>query len=351
MAEALSTQYSGCSNYTFAVKPESLSQELAEMSAQLAATFPAGCVEPTQTNGSPTLYLFAMYEGKLTARLSIWAEPELLLAPTASQLNLPSFDTEVKLGFIGHYAATSLGAGLELLELADWELKRRGVNTVIGPVDGSTWKRYRLMTQSTGERSFPLEPVNPLSWNAHFQRSGFKVVKTYGTSINRDLEIKDPECQLLSTKLANQSVKLRSLNVHNLLWDLDGIYQVTMEAMKNNFLFSPADKALFLKEQMKLTTLADPELVVVAEQRGKIVGYLFSYPDTDRLIMKTIARDSDSNLKGLGRMLYQEVHSRAYEKGFREAVHALYATGNTASDISTMYGQSIRSYAVYGKAL
>lgn len=355
MAEALSKHYSGCLNYTFAVKPENLSSELAEMSAKFANSFPAGCVEPILTAGSPTLHLFAMYEGKLTGRCSIWTEPKLLFPPTPEQLTLPVLGGELKLGFIGHYAASSHRAGLELLELAEWELKRRGCNVVIGPVDGSTWRRYRLISDSCAERIFPMEPVNPSSWNKHFQHSGFKVIKTYGSSINRDLSAKDPDSKAIKTRLTRQGVKLRSLNTDNLLNDFDGIYKVTMEAMKNNFLFSPADKSAFMKEKMKLTALADPELVVIAQRKDKIVGYLFSYPDRSaeqqRLIMKTIARDSDENLKGLGRLLMQEVHTRANDKGFREAIHALYATGNAANEISTMYGESIRTYSLYGKAL
>ncbi len=357
MAEALSTHYSGCLNYTFAVKPDSLSSELFEVSTNFAAGFPTGCVESSIMSGEPALYLFAMYEGKLTARCSIWVEPQLLFAPTAEQLNLPPVNAQPKLGFIGHYAATSLRAGMELLELAEWELKRRGCNVAIGPVDGSTWKRYRLMTKSSGERLFPLEPVNPLSWNQHFQHAGFGALKTYGSSVNEELDAKDPDGKTIKAKLTRHGVKLRSLSLANLSSDLEGIYKVTMEAMQNNFLFSPVDRASFLKDQMKLTALADPELVVVAERAGEVVGYLFAYPDRktessqERLIMKTIARDPDSKLKGLGRILYQEVHSRAYEKGFREAIHALYTTGNTASEISSMYGKSIRSYAVYGKVL
>lgn len=357
MAEALSTHYSGCLNYTFAVKPESLSSELAEISSKFASSFPFGCIEAVQTSGTPSLYLFAMYEGKLTARCSLWTEPKILFPPSAEQLNLPGLKGEVKPGFIGHYAASSLRAGMELLELADFELKRRGCNVAIGPVDGSTWRRYRLISESCGERIFSLEPVNPLSWNKHFQGAGFKAVKTYESSINKDLDARDPDGKSLKSKMTRQGVKLRSLNVEDLSSDLEGIYRVTMEAMQHNFLFSPVDRASFLKEQMRLTSLADPELVVIAEKAGTVVGYLFAYPDQNsaafepRLIMKTIARKDDVKLKGLGRLLYQEVHSRAYEKGYREAVHALYSTGNTASEISSMYGEPIRTYALYGKSL
>jgi len=297
-----------------------------------------------------------MYEGRLTARCSIWADPKLLHTPTAKELNLPG-DQSVRLGFIGHYAASSLRAGLELLDLAAAELKRKGCNVVIGPIDGSTWKRYRLITDTCGESIFSLEPFNPLGWNNHFQMAGFSTVKTYGSSINKDLSSKDPDMKAIKSRLSKNGVKLRSLDTDNLANDLEGIHQVTMDAMQSNFLFSPLDKGAFFKEQMKLTALADPELVVLAEREGKIVGYLFSYPDranieiAQRLIMKTIARGQDEKLKGLGRYLFQEVHSRAYEKGFREAIHALYATGNTASEICSFYGEQIRSYALYARAI
>lgn len=357
MTEALSAPHSGCLNYTFAVKPESLSFELAEISTKFALSFPHECVEPTQTNGSPSLYLYAMYEGKLTARCSLWTEPKLLIAPSKDELPLRTQNHEAKIGYIGHYAATSLKAGIELLDLAEFELKKRGCNFVVGPIDGSTWRRYRLLSESCGERIFSLEPVNPLSWNKHFLDAGFQVIKSYGSSLNKELDRRDPDSKAIKARLTRQGVKLRSLKADDISNDLEGIFRVTMEAMQNNFLFSSIDRASFLKEQMKLTALADPELVVLAERGGKIVGYLFAYPDQNsaafqpRLVMKTIARLQDEKLKGLGRLLYQEVHSRAYEKGYREAVHALYANGNKASEISSMYGETIRTYALYGKAL
>jgi len=357
MTEALSAPHSGCLNYTFAVKPESLSSELAQISTKFALSFPHECVEPNQTNGSPSLYLFAMYEGKLTARCSIWTEPKLLFPPSADELAVRTQSQEAKIGYIGHYAATSLRAGRELLDLAEFELKKRGCNIVLGPIDGSTWRRYRLISESSGERIFSLEPVNPLSWNKHFIDAGFKIVKSYGSSLNKELDSRDPDSKSIKARLTRHGVKLRSLNTNEIGNELEGIFRVTMEAMQNNFLFSSLDRHSFLKEQMKLTSLADPELVVLAEKGGKIIGYLFAYPDQNsaafqpRLVMKTIARLQDEKLKGLGRLLYQEVHSRAYEKGYREAIHALYANGNKASEISSMYGESIRTYALYGKSL
>lgn len=341
MAEPLST------HYTFAVKPESLSSELSEMSTTLAKQFPQGCTEHLQTTGNPDLYVFAMYEGALTARCSLWIEPGIERIKASAK----------KTGFIGHYAATEDSAGEELLDFAEFELKKRGCGTAIGPVDGSTWKRYRLVTQSSGEKYFPLEPVNPLKWNQHFLNAGYSVAQNYGSSINRDLSTVDPEARAIKAAFRKAGVRLRSLNMENLLSDLQGIHQVTMSAMKSNFLFSPIEQSNFVREYGRLASMSDPDLVVIAELDNQIVGYLFAYPDpnaapeTPRLIMKTIARLPDEKLKGLGRLLFQEVHARAHEKGFNEAIHALYARGNRANGICDKYGETFRNYAVYGKNL
>ena len=43
----------------------------------------------------------------------------------------------------------------------------------IGPVDGNTWQRYRLITEPGTEPPFFLEPDNPDAWPGQFTAAGF----------------------------------------------------------------------------------------------------------------------------------------------------------------------------------
>lgn len=94
-------------------------------------------------------------KGEIVARCSLWwSEPP----PLAGQGP----------GIIGHFAAlNALDAG-ELLDAACLELARHGCTVAVGPMDGNTWRRYRLLTGRGPERPFFLEPDNPDEWPAFF---------------------------------------------------------------------------------------------------------------------------------------------------------------------------------------
>ena len=69
--------------------------------------------------------------GAITARCSLWWRS----APP-----LPGH----RPGIIGHYAAGAEAAGTALLKAACRELAARGCTVAVGPMDGNTWRSYRL---------------------------------------------------------------------------------------------------------------------------------------------------------------------------------------------------------------
>ena len=98
--------------------------------------------------------------------------------------DLPSLEGK-KLGFIGHYAAQATKAG-DLLNEACKVLKQQGCELAIGPIDGSTWRNYRFVTEGEGA-SFFLEPTHPSYYPAQWQRSGFLVCANYFSVLQTDL--------------------------------------------------------------------------------------------------------------------------------------------------------------------
>jgi len=70
-----------------------------------------------------------------------------LLAPNARcslwWKNVPDFPNQ-KLGLIGHFESRDDTSAHALLTAACTELKIKNCTLAIGPVDGSTWNRYRL---------------------------------------------------------------------------------------------------------------------------------------------------------------------------------------------------------------
>src|SRR5438874_698109 len=79
-----------------------------------------------------------------------------------------------RVGIIGHYAAYDADAAMHMLHLACKELARQGCTLAVGPMDGSTNRRYRLVTERGTEPPFFLEPDNADDWPDHFTSSGFE---------------------------------------------------------------------------------------------------------------------------------------------------------------------------------
>src|SRR5580700_3002569 len=92
---------------------------------------------------------YALIDGDhLLARCSIWTQF------TPSHQSQP-------IGVIGHYAAADARSGVAILSHAADQLSRHGFSLAVGPMDGNTWRRYRLLTQRGQEPPFFLEPNNP----------------------------------------------------------------------------------------------------------------------------------------------------------------------------------------------
>ena len=84
----------------------------------------------------------------------------------------------------------------------------------MAPIDGNTWNRYRLLTERGTEPVFFLEPDNPDDWPAHFRDNGFTPLANYYSALNEDLQRSDPRTGELMRRLAEQGIRLRSLDLH-----------------------------------------------------------------------------------------------------------------------------------------
>src|SRR5688572_2838826 len=111
-------------------------------------------------------WLLVEPEGEVAARCSLWWR------------NPPAYPGQ-RLGVIGHYGASNGEAGAQLLALACEQLAVQGCTMAVGPMDGNTWQRYRLVTQQGQEPPFFLEPENPADWPDHFARGGFMTLARY----------------------------------------------------------------------------------------------------------------------------------------------------------------------------
>jgi GNAT superfamily N-acetyltransferase len=311
--------------------------------------------------GQPDQHLVAYVAGHAVARCSLWWR------------SVPVLPGE-RVGCIGHYAATDRAAAAALLAQACVALQSAGCTLAVGPLDGSTFRAYRLVTvralaSGAPQPSFMLEPNNPEAWIDDFHQAGFHAWSEYVSSLAQ-LYGPDPQLARRSAELAAQGVHLRTLDpavlgdgpddVRAFDRELARIYPLVMTAFANSPLFTAISPAEFHAQYAPVRAILAPELVVLAEREGELVGLLFALPDfaqaqrgetVDTVILKTLAVLPSLAGIGLGSLLSARVHTQAYELGYRWAIHALMHVNNRSRRISAHTAQPFRHYTLFARGL
>jgi len=265
-----------------------------------------------------------------------------------------------RVGLIGHYAARDFAAGGLLLERACRELAGRGCSVAIGPMDGSSWRRYRFVTERGGEPAFFLEPDNPDDWPDHFLGLGFRPIAQYVSAVNCDLGREDPRVNQIADRLTALGVRIRPLDPRHGEDDLRRIYAVSAVSFRNNILYTPIAEAEFLAQYRAILPAVRPDLVLIAEHADQPVGFIFAVPDLkqaergrpiDTVIVKTLAVLPERTRAGLGSLLLAACQRVARKLGYARAIHALMHEQNASRNLSRHYADPMRRYTLFGMAL
>lgn len=264
------------------------------------------------------------------------------------------------LGVIGGFQATSASAAAEVLRQAGERLSAERCSLAIGPMEGNTWRRYRFVTDAGSEPPFFLEPDNPPEWPAWWRAAGFEPLAEYYSSATDDLAARDERVPAVAARLAAAGVTIRAIDPARFEAELGGIHDVSVEAFQENFLYTPLPRAEFLAQYRGLQAKMRPELVLIAEQGGRPVGYVFALPDLAQAqrgervttaIVKTLAVRPGRVCAGLGAVLLDAVHTAARRLGFTRAIHALMHESNRSRNLSAHYATTIRRYSLLARRL
>jgi GNAT superfamily N-acetyltransferase len=317
------------------------------------SAFVAFCGKPGFTPGTvaahrPDSQLVALDPDRgIMARCSLWWRP----GPP-----LPGH----RPGVIGHYAAMSATAGSALLAAACRDLAARGCTLAVGPMDGNTWRSYRLITRSSLRPAFFLEPDSPRELAGHFEVSGFQPLASYFSAQTGCLCQSAPPAPVHSRRMRRCRIRLRPLELENFAVEVRQIFQLSLESFKDNLLFSPITEDEFVSLYRPLQPYLVPGLSWVAEHRGIPVGYVFAFPDilqarrgepVDTVVLKTLAVAPGFRGIGLGHALLAACQHAAHGLGYRHVIHALIREGNVSERISAHYARPIRSYTLFAKEL
>ena len=296
---------------------------------------------------APDAHWLALRAGVAVARASLWWH------------DLPPW-VDGRLGYIGHYAAADAEAARAILEHAALELSHHGVTRAVGPIDGNTWRAYRLVVKRGDLPPFFLEPQNPDDWPAHFTAAGFTECAHYTSAVVEHIDTSSPAVAAAHARLTAAGYRFRPLSLEHADRELVALFDVSLAAFAQNLLYSPISREEFLAQYAQVLPNVDPRLVLLAERDDAVVGYVFALPDlleaartgtTHTAIVKTLAVHPAHGGSGIGGVLTELCQQAALALGYTRVIHALMLDTNVSQRISQRYGRAFRRYALFSRVL
>ena len=283
-------------------------------------------------------------EGQVCAQCRLW------------WTNTPTLEGK-KTGMLGDYLAMGNAGARLLLQGALQELAGRDVQIAVGPMDGSTWRSYRWVTEKGSEPPFFLEPQHPAEYPGQFLEAGFRPLAEYFSALADDLSVIDDRLERVARRLENDGVILRNLDANRVEQELRAIFEVSVAGFQENFLYTPLQWEGFRALYQPLLGRLDSRLIWLAERQGKTVGVVFGFPDFlatvpgETMILKTVVTLPERRLAGLGAWLVGRFHQSARDLGAKRVIHALMHESNNSRNLSGIYARTMRRYTLYGKEL
>ena len=231
---------------------------------------------------------------------------------------------------------------------------QKGYNYLIGPINGSTWKKYRV-TLPSNNPPFLLDNYNKPYYAELFEQCGFETIANYTSSVCRNLDRDYSRLEKFKKIFEQKWVKIRKFNPEKFDEDIRKIYDVSVKSFVNNFLYTPIEFEEFYKMYEPVKNFLNPEWVLIAEnEKDEAIAFIFGFDNLynrseKSLIIKTLAQIPDYKYRGIGSYLTEFIHQKAYYAGYENIIHALMHESNVSANI--LAGELYHEYKLYGVKL
>ncbi len=232
--------------------------------------------------------------------------------------------------------------------------KNNGYDYLIGPINGSTWKKYRI-TLPSNNLPFLMDNYNKPYYAKLFEDYGFETISNYTSSITNNLNNDYSRLEKFEKIFENKGIKIRKFNPEKFEEDIRKIYDVSVQSFVNNFLYTPIEFEIFYKMYEPVKNFLNPEWILIAEdENNSPLAFIFGFDnlfsrEKKSLVVKTLAQVPDYKYKGIGSYLTELLHKKAFIAGYDNIIHALMHESNVSANI--LAGELYHEYKLYGAKL
>jgi GNAT superfamily N-acetyltransferase len=166
-------------------------------------------------------------------------------------------------------------------------LARFRVTAIRGPASPSVNDEYGMLIEGFDRPPMILMSYNPPYYPALAEAYGFRKAKdTYSWFVHKDKVFSDKMVRVSEAAKKRQGVVYRSLNMKDFENEVKRVHKVYSRGWVRNWGEVPLTDAEFAYMAADLKAIVVPDMVVIAEVKGEVVGFGLSLPDYNEILIK-----------------------------------------------------------------
>lgn len=245
---------------------------------------------------------------------------------------------EENAGFFGFFESVDDPAVAEaLLTGARQWVFGKGANLLRGPVNPSTNYESGMLLEGFDSSPMVMMTYNHPYYPALMDRVGLRKAKDlYAYAITADAVDLEKIGRVAERSLAKRGIKIRPLNVKDFNAEVERVWEVYNAAWSRNWGFVPMTKEEFVLMGKEMKQILKPELVLIGEAAGRVVGFALALPDVNFAL-----KPAAGNLlpTGLLKILYYQ----RLIKGLRVVALGVVEEHRTSGVAAGFYAMLVRS--------
>src|ERR1035437_253421 len=189
-------------------------------------------------------------------------------------------------GFFGFFECVNDPAVADaLLQRARQWVFERGAKFLRGPVNPSTNYECGMLVEGFESDPMVMMPYNPRYYPALMDQAGLQKAKDLYAYLSNANTIDMKKIGRVADKvLGTNGVNVRPINMKDFDAEVARVWEVYGAAWAHNWGFIPMSKAEFNLMGKEMKQILKPELVLIGEVEGRVVGFALALPDINQAL-------------------------------------------------------------------
>ena len=213
-----------------------------------------------------------------------------------------------------------------LLDKVEEVARAKNIKKIVGPINFNTWLENRYKYNSS-KHFFCWEPNNPKDYREDFEEFGMITEMEYISNFYKDSTHLLEHTKAHYNSCLEKGYQFRDFHLEN-EQEITELYELSLKCFDKNHYYTPISFEQHLKTHIIPLRGHDLQYCSVIYKEDKVYGWIFSFDDNQRIIIKTILIDPDTRQEGLASAMLHETLRRGAINGIKRYAGALVRKGN-----------------------